>query len=94
MKAVGQDYALTSTMLWIGIIVGEPIVNQCVRKFPVAKILGGSMVLWSALVFGIAFSMSIPPVFAVRFLLGFFESSFQPCLITSKSGGSRSTTIV
>lgn len=24
--AVGQDYALTSTMLWIGIIIGEPIV--------------------------------------------------------------------
>lgn len=25
--AVGQDYALTSTMLWIGIIIGEPIVS-------------------------------------------------------------------
>jgi hypothetical protein len=25
--AVGQDYALTSTMLWIGIIIGEPIVG-------------------------------------------------------------------
>jgi hypothetical protein len=25
--AKGQDYALTSTFLWIGIIVGEPIVS-------------------------------------------------------------------
>lgn len=25
--AVGQDYALTSTFLWIGIIAGEPIVR-------------------------------------------------------------------
>jgi hypothetical protein len=25
--AVGQDYALTSTMLYVGIIVGEPIVS-------------------------------------------------------------------
>ena len=24
----GQDYALTSTFLWIGIIVGEPIVSR------------------------------------------------------------------
>ena len=74
-------------MLWVGIIVGEPLVNQCVRKFPVAKILGGSMVVWSALVFGIAFSLTVPPVLAVRFLLGFFESSFQPCLITSELSG-------
>lgn len=25
--AKGQDYALTSTMLWIGIIIGEPVVR-------------------------------------------------------------------
>jgi hypothetical protein len=56
--AVGQDYALTSTMwvpvifgveialtlrLWIGIIIGEPIVNQFVRRLPVAKVLGYSV---------------------------------------------------
>jgi hypothetical protein len=63
--AVGQDYALTSTMLYVGIIVGEPIVslnfssramapdlhnkvNQCIRRLPVAKILGVSMVIWTA----------------------------------------------
>ena len=26
--AVGQDYALTSTFLYIGIIIGEPIVSM------------------------------------------------------------------
>ncbi|WWD03389.1 hypothetical protein V865_001441 [Kwoniella europaea PYCC6329] len=46
--AVGQDYALTSTLLWVGIICGEPIVNQFVRKLPVAKVLGISIVIWSA----------------------------------------------
>lgn len=45
--AAGQDYALTSTFLWVGIIAGEPIVNQMVRKFPVAKVLGYSMIVWS-----------------------------------------------
>lgn len=25
--AKGQDYALTSTFLWIGIIIGEPLVS-------------------------------------------------------------------
>lgn len=46
--AVGQDYALTSTFLWIGIIVGEPLVNQFCRRLPVAKVLGISMIVWSA----------------------------------------------
>lgn len=66
----------TDPRLWIGIIIGEPIVNQLVRRLPVAKVLAYSMVVWSALVFGLAFAMSIPPVFAIRALLGFFESSF------------------
>ncbi|KAL1413231.1 hypothetical protein Q8F55_000984 [Vanrija albida] len=80
--AKGQDYALTSTLLWCGIIVGEPIANQFVRRFPVAKILGGGIVIWSALLFGLAFSLAVPPVFAIRFLLGFFESIVGPCLLS------------
>ena len=45
--AVGQDYALTSTFLWAGVIVGEPLVNQLCRRFPIAKVLGGAMVMWT-----------------------------------------------
>lgn len=102
--AKGQDYALTSTFLWVGIIAGEPIVNQMVRKFPVAKVLGYSMIIWSGvsltefksqstvlitsqLVLGLAFCLNVKPVFAIRALLGFFESSFSPCLVASESPG-------
>ena len=46
--AKGQDYALTSTVFWCGLIFGEPIVNQFVRKLPVAKVLAISMLTWSA----------------------------------------------
>lgn len=46
--AVGQDYALTSTFLWAGVIVGEPVVNQLNRRLPVAKVLGVSMLMWTA----------------------------------------------
>lgn len=35
--------------------------------------------------FGITFSLQVAPVFALRFLLGFFESSFNPCLVASES---------
>lgn len=30
--AKGQDYALTSTFLYVGIIIGEPIVSTCSEK--------------------------------------------------------------
>ncbi|WOO79996.1 putative transporter [Vanrija pseudolonga] len=82
INAKGQDYALTSTFMWIGIIVGEPLANQAVRRLPVAKVLGVGIVIWSVLLIGIAFSLSVPPVFAIRFLLGFFESIIGPCLLT------------
>ena len=49
--AVGQDYALTSTLLWCGIICGEPIVNQFIRRLPVAKVLAVSMITWSCVSF-------------------------------------------
>lgn len=46
--AVGQDYALTSTFLWVGVIFGEPVVNQLNRRLPIAKVLGTAMVCWTA----------------------------------------------
>jgi hypothetical protein len=36
------------------------------------------------LVMGLAFSLSIPPVFAIRVLLGLFESIFGPALTSSE----------
>jgi hypothetical protein len=48
VKAVGQDYALTNTFLWVGVLVGEPVVNQLNRRFPVAKVLGGAMMMATA----------------------------------------------
>lgn len=122
--AKGQDYALTSTFLYIGIIVGEPIVcfqlpceiwrwRKCGTSDadhtgqPVCPEIprgqdpgrvhdlldcGESEVITKChshqltrqLLFGLTFSLSIPPVFAIRCLLGFFESSFNPCLVSSE----------
>ncbi|ORY31060.1 major facilitator superfamily domain-containing protein [Naematelia encephala] len=79
--AVGQDYSLTGTLLWCGIVLGEPFANQAVRRFPLGKLLSGGIFIWSALLLGLTFSLSIPPVFAIRFLLGFFESLVGPCLL-------------
>jgi hypothetical protein len=56
--AVGNDYALSATFLWCGIIAGEPFVrqvdlntfaetNQLTRPLPLGKLLGSDMLIWS-----------------------------------------------
>jgi hypothetical protein len=40
--------------------------------------------LTGQLLVGLAFSLHVPEVFALRFLLGFFESFLHPCLVGSK----------
>ncbi|RSH83548.1 uncharacterized protein EHS24_007236 [Apiotrichum porosum] len=82
VHAVGQDYAMTATILWCGIITAEPLANQLIRRLPMAKLLAGGICIWSILLIGIGFSMSIPPVFALRYLLGFFESLIGPVIIS------------
>jgi hypothetical protein len=37
----------------------------------------------SKLTLGLAFSLRIPEIFAIRTLLGFFEAAFHPCLVGS-----------
>ncbi|WWD20485.1 hypothetical protein CI109_104961 [Kwoniella shandongensis] len=80
--ATGQDYALTSTVLWIGLVAGNPVASQLIRRFPVAKVLAASMLVWTGLAFALVFSLSVPPILANRAFLGFFEATFNPCLVT------------
>jgi hypothetical protein len=41
------------------------------------------MFIWSGLVLLLAFTLDIKRVMFIRALLGVFESSFGPCLLTS-----------
>lgn len=40
------------------------------------------MIAWTGLSLWLTFSLTIPPILANRFLLGLFESTFNPCLVT------------
>ena len=46
--AVGNQYAMCSTILWCGIILGEPLANQCIRLLPLSKLLSIGIFIWSA----------------------------------------------
>lgn len=45
----GNDYALATTCLWVGIIVGELPANRAVQVLPLGKLLGASMMASRAL---------------------------------------------
>ena len=47
VHASGQDFSLTTTILWCGIILAEPLANQVVRRFPLAKVLSAGILVWS-----------------------------------------------
>ncbi|WVQ66271.1 uncharacterized protein L199_004450 [Kwoniella botswanensis] len=82
VNASGQDYALSSTVLWIGLVAGNPVASQLIRRFPVAKVLAASMLVWTGLAFWLTFTLDVPQILANRAILGFFEASFNPCLVT------------
>lgn len=48
VHAKGQEYGLTSSLHWCGLIVGEPLANQLVRKLPLGKTMGTAIIVWSA----------------------------------------------
>lgn len=52
------------------------------RKLPLAKLLSAGTLAWSGLLMGIAFSLNVKAVFALRFLLGLFESLIGPVLLS------------
>ncbi|WOO79525.1 putative transporter [Vanrija pseudolonga] len=76
-----NHYGLTSTLHWVGLIAGEPLCNQLVRYLPLGKLMGVAVILWSALLMGLAFSLHIKVVFGLRVVLGFCEAIVGPGLL-------------
>ncbi|KZO91405.1 MFS general substrate transporter [Calocera viscosa TUFC12733] len=78
---VGQDYALTNTVLWIGVIVGELPANRLVQVLPLAKFVSISLILWGCVLFIMGFMRNVKAILALRFILGLLESVSGPVLL-------------
>ncbi|GAC75882.1 permease of the major facilitator superfamily [Moesziomyces antarcticus T-34] len=77
----GQEYQWLGTILYMGILAGELPQNLLLQKLPVAKLLAVNVFCWGAVVACSAASHNFASLMVVRFLLGFFESTVQPCFI-------------
>ncbi|ODO05141.1 hypothetical protein L198_01829 [Cryptococcus wingfieldii CBS 7118] len=73
----GQDFSLTTTLLWIGIIAGEPFVSDLLLS--IRYMLTRNV--YKADRIGLGFSFNVRAVFGLRFLLGFTESVVSPCML-------------
>jgi fucose permease len=57
---VGQDYALTTTTFWIGLIAGEFPANRLIQILPLGKYLSAAVFLWSVCLMAMAFAKNAP----------------------------------
>ncbi|VDB97560.1 unnamed protein product [Peniophora sp. CBMAI 1063] len=77
----GQQYNLVSMAFYLGFLVFEFPTVYISQKLRLAKYLGGSIVLWGAILMLQAIPSSFSALFALRFLLGATESCVAPILI-------------
>jgi hypothetical protein len=61
-----SDYALTNTLLWVGVIIGEIPANYLVKILPLGKFISISLIAWGIVVLIMSFMRSVPPIFALR----------------------------
>lgn len=77
----GQDYNLVSMAFYLGFLVWEFPTVYISQKLRLAKYLGVNIVLWGIVLMLHATTSSFGAFFALRFLLGMFESCVAPILV-------------
>ncbi|KAJ5723710.1 hypothetical protein N7488_001745 [Penicillium malachiteum] len=82
---VGQEYSLLTTIFYIGYLAAQWPANWLMQRYPIAKVLTITFVLWGATLTATGACTTFGSLAAVRFLLGIFESALNPgfVLITS-----------
>jgi MFS family permease len=78
LNLVGQQYSWTSSILFIGSLVGMWPMSIMVQKFRTGKVLTGAAVIWSALTLLQCACHSFAGLAALRFLMGFAECVIVP----------------
>ncbi|KAF8885604.1 major facilitator superfamily domain-containing protein [Infundibulicybe gibba] len=78
---IGQDYNLVSLAFYLGFLLWEFPTVYISQKLRLAKYLGVNVVIWGAILMLHAVGTSFGAFFALRFLLGVFESCVAPILI-------------
>ncbi|KAH9903744.1 dipeptide transmembrane transporter [Xylariomycetidae sp. FL2044] len=78
LRLVGQQYAWSSSVFYVGYLVGQPPANYLLQRFPIGKFAAVSLFVWGGLVMLCAVCDDFAGLAALRFLMGVFESGISP----------------
>jgi hypothetical protein len=78
---VGQQYSWLTTCIYIAVLIVEYPTNFLIQRLPVAKYLGGSIILWGSILALHAALKNFAGTVALRTLLGIFEAVCQPAFL-------------
>ncbi|GFZ44886.1 Uncharacterized transporter [Saitozyma sp. JCM 24511] len=75
-----DQYAWLGSIFYLGYLVGEYPLSFALQKLPMAKMTGFNIIVWGVVLSLISVAQSFSHLMALRFFLGFFESSITPAL--------------
>lgn len=70
LHLVGQQYSWLTTCIYIAILIVEYPINWLVQRLPIAKFLGGCIIIWGGILALHAAASNFAGICALRTLLG------------------------
>jgi hypothetical protein len=78
---VGQQFSWLTTCIYIAILFVEYPTNYLIQRLPIAKYLGGSIILWGVVLALHSVAKNFTHILVLRTLLGIFEAVCQPAFV-------------
>ncbi|ORY22195.1 major facilitator superfamily domain-containing protein, partial [Naematelia encephala] len=79
-KLTLAEYSWLGSMFYFGYLVGEYPLGLALQKLPLAKVTSFNIIAWGAMLCLMSVGKNFAGLMAIRFFLGFFESSITPAL--------------
>ncbi|KAK4865555.1 hypothetical protein LT330_009343 [Penicillium expansum] len=80
LNLVGDQYSWASSAFYFGFLVASYPVSLCFVKFPIAKFLSVSFIIWAVVLACHGATSNFAGLISLRVLLGVFESTISPGL--------------
>ncbi|KAJ5682697.1 hypothetical protein N7462_005862 [Penicillium macrosclerotiorum] len=81
----GQKYSWVAAIFNFGYLFWAIPANLLIQKLPVAKYMGGMLLLWSVIVIAHIGAKNYAGILVLRFLLGMAEAGVSPCMMVITS---------
>lgn len=75
---VGTEYSWLGSLFYLGYLFWEYPTSLLLQRFPVAKFMSGTVILWGIVLMCHASTHNFAELAAARTFLGMFEASINP----------------